>query len=39
MNDLDITRLRVYVTKPEVTPVYRYTGTCEPEALPMGVGA
>ena len=32
MNDLDIARLRVYVTKPEVTPIYRYTGTCEPEA-------
>ena len=33
MNDLDITRLRVYVVTPEVTPRYRYTGTCEPSAL------
>ena len=33
MNDLDIARLRVYVTQPKVTPRYRYTGTCEPETL------
>jgi len=33
MKDLDIARLRVYVTRPKVTPRYRYTGTCEPETL------
>ena len=33
MNDLDIARLRVYVTQPEVTPIYRYTGTCKPKTL------
>ncbi len=30
MNDLDIVRLRVYVVAPDVTPPYRFTGTCEP---------
>jgi len=33
MDDLEIARLRVYVTQPKVTPRYRYTGTCEPETL------
>ena len=37
MNDLDITRLRVYVVTPEVTPPYRYTGTCEPSTLHYNV--
>ncbi len=29
MENLDITRLRVYVVAPDVTPPYRFTGTCE----------
>jgi L-alanine-DL-glutamate epimerase-like enolase superfamily enzyme len=33
MNDLDIVRLRVYVVAPDVTPPYRFTGTCEPSPL------
>ena len=33
MNDLDIARLRVYVTQPEVTPIYCYTSTFKPETL------
>ncbi len=33
MNDLDIARLRVYVVTPDVTPPYRFTGTCEPSPL------
>lgn len=30
MNDLDITRLRVYVVTPEETPPYRWTGVSHP---------
>jgi len=33
MDDLDITRLRVYVVAPDVTPPYRFTGTCEAGTL------
>jgi L-alanine-DL-glutamate epimerase-like enolase superfamily enzyme len=33
MHDLDITRLRVYVVAPDVTPPYRFAGTCEPGTL------
>ncbi len=33
MNDLDIVRLRVFVVAPDVTPPYRFTGTCEPSPL------
>jgi len=33
VNDFDIARLRVYVTQPEATPEYRYTGTGRPETL------
>jgi len=33
MNDLDITRLRVYFVAPDVTPPYRWTGTCEPSPV------
>ncbi len=33
MNDLDIARLCVYVVTPDVTPPYRFTGTCEPSPL------
>ena len=33
MNDLDIVRLRVYVVAPDVTPPYRFTGSCEPFTL------
>ena len=30
MNDLDIARVRVYVVAPDVTPLYRFTGTDAP---------
>ena len=33
MNDLDITRLRVYLVAPKVTPPYRWTGTCKPSPV------
>jgi len=33
MNDLDITRLRVYVVTPEETPPYRWTGVSHPCTL------
>jgi len=33
MHDLDIARLRVYVVAPDVTPPYRFSGTCEPGTL------
>ena len=33
MDDLDITRLRVYVVAPDVTPPYRFTGACETGTL------
>jgi L-alanine-DL-glutamate epimerase-like enolase superfamily enzyme len=33
MENLDITRLRVYVVAPDVTPPYRFTGTCEAGTL------
>ena len=33
MDDLDITRLRVYVVAPDVTPPYRFTGACEAGTL------
>ena len=33
MNDLDITRLRVYLVAPDVTPPYRWTGTCKPSPV------
>jgi L-alanine-DL-glutamate epimerase-like enolase superfamily enzyme len=33
MKGLDIVRLRVYVVAPDVTPPYRFTGTCEPSPL------
>ncbi len=33
MEDLDITRLRVYVVAPDVTPPYRFTGACEAGTL------
>ena len=33
MNDLDISRLRVYVVAPDVTPPYRFTGTTKSAPL------
>ena len=33
MNDLDISRLRVYVVAPDVTPPYRFTGTTKAAPL------
>ncbi len=32
-SDLDITRLRVYVVAPDVTPPYNFTGTCKPSPI------
>ncbi|MFP6808926.1 MAG: mandelate racemase/muconate lactonizing enzyme family protein [Pseudomonadales bacterium] len=33
MNDLDITRLRVYLVAPKVTPHYRWTGSSKPSPI------
>jgi L-alanine-DL-glutamate epimerase-like enolase superfamily enzyme len=33
MNDLDITRLQVYLIAPDVTPPFRWTGTCKPSPI------
>jgi len=33
MNDLDITRVRVYLVAPIVTPPYRWTGSCKPSPV------
>ena len=35
-SDLEITRVRVYVVAPDVTPPYRFTGFDEPRTMQFG---